>query len=150
MKKIKLLDKEFPLTPEGYVLKLSGKPYAFSVDTDGYAQTTIVVTGRKLSLKQHRLVWLYWNGEIPAGMTIDHIDGNKLNNDPSNLQLLTRGENARKGNAKHWQVIEPSGAILQIYNLYEYCKARGLKHGAMTMVAQGKHKQHKGYQVYAV
>ena len=31
-------------------------------------------------------------------ITIDHIDGNKLNNKPSNLQLLTREENARKGN----------------------------------------------------
>ena len=34
----------------------------------------------------------------PVDITIDHIDGNKLNNKPSNLQLLTREENARKGN----------------------------------------------------
>lgn len=37
-------------------------------------------------------------GLCPVDITIDHIDGNKLNNKPSNLQLLTRGENARKGN----------------------------------------------------
>lgn len=150
MKRIKLFDREFVLTPEGCVLKISGNPYAFAVDTDGYAQTTISVAGKRVTLKQHRLVWLYWHGEIPEGMTIDHIDGNKLNNSPDNLQVMSRGDNARKGNAKHWQVIEPNGAILQVYNLYDYCKARGLKHGAMTLVAQGKHKQHKGYQVYAV
>ena len=37
-------------------------------------------------------------GLCPVDITIDHIDGNKLNNKPSNLQLLTREENARKGN----------------------------------------------------
>ena len=41
----------------------------------------------------HRLVWQMFVGEIPKGMTIDHIDGNPSNNTITNLQLLTPREN---------------------------------------------------------
>lgn len=43
----------------------------------------------------HRLVWEKYNGEIPDGYQIHHIDGNKLNNDISNLQLLSAEEHTR-------------------------------------------------------
>lgn len=36
----------------------------------------------------HRTVWEYHKGEIPSGYHIHHIDGNKANNDISNLALL--------------------------------------------------------------
>lgn len=44
----------------------------------------------------HRFIYIWYNGEIPAGYDIDHIDNNSLNNDISNLRLLTRKENLAK------------------------------------------------------
>lgn len=41
-----------------------------------------------LRKRLHRYVWEYHNGEIPKGWHIHHIDGNKDNNDISNLQLI--------------------------------------------------------------
>jgi hypothetical protein len=41
----------------------------------------------------HLIVWNMHNGDIPEGMDIDHIDGNKLNNKLENLRLATRSEN---------------------------------------------------------
>ena len=41
----------------------------------------------------HRLVYEAFNGEIPEGMELDHIDRNKLNNNPDNLRVVTRVEN---------------------------------------------------------
>jgi hypothetical protein len=41
---------------------------------------------------QHRQVWEQANGPIPAGQQVDHIDGNSMNNDLSNLQLMSQQE----------------------------------------------------------
>ena len=44
----------------------------------------------------HRIVYQHFNGPIPTGLTVDHIDGNQLNNNPENLRLLTRADNTRE------------------------------------------------------
>ena len=45
----------------------------------------------------HRQVWVDNNGKIPDGLTVDHINNDKLDNRIENLQLLTRSENSAKG-----------------------------------------------------
>ena len=42
-----------------------------------------------------RLKYLTFKGEIPEGYTIDHIDGNTMNNDISNLRAITEAINHR-------------------------------------------------------
>ena len=44
--------------------------------------------------KGHRLVWETFRGEIPYGMVINHLDGNKANNKLSNLQICSPKENS--------------------------------------------------------
>ena len=44
-----------------------------------------------------RLKYLTFKGEIPAGYTIDHIDGNPLNNDIRNLRAVPPAINFRDG-----------------------------------------------------
>ena len=44
-----------------------------------------------------RRKYLTFKGEIPAGYTIDHIDGNTFNNDIRNLRAVTRAINDRDG-----------------------------------------------------
>ena len=48
----------------------------------------------------HRFEWECVKGVIPEGFVIDHCDSVKTNNKIENLQLLTLGENVRKGNRK--------------------------------------------------
>lgn len=45
----------------------------------------------------HRIVWEAFNGEIPEGMQINHIDENKENNCLWNLNLMTAKENTNWG-----------------------------------------------------
>lgn len=44
------------------------------------------------AILEHRLVWERTHGPIPGGHVIHHIDGDKLNNDLSNLRLMTVGD----------------------------------------------------------
>ena len=44
------------------------------------------------TILMHKYFWEYYNGKIPKGYDIHHIDRNRANNDISNLQLLTRAE----------------------------------------------------------
>ena len=45
----------------------------------------------------HRQIWVDVYGKIPDGLTVDHINNNKLDNRLENLQLLTRSANSSKG-----------------------------------------------------
>ncbi|CZZ81115.1 MULTISPECIES: HNH endonuclease [Enterobacteriaceae] len=56
---------------------------AGSLDNHGYYY--VKIDGVKY--KAHRLVWAIANGEIPDGMTIDHIDRNTKNNSLENLRI---------------------------------------------------------------
>lgn len=44
----------------------------------------------------HRAVWEVFNGPIPEGYDIDHIDGNPKNNNLDNLQAITHCENVKR------------------------------------------------------
>ena len=43
----------------------------------------------------HREVWKYYFGEIPEGYEIHHVDDDKSNNKPENLQCLTKTEHRK-------------------------------------------------------
>lgn len=49
--------------------------------------------GKKESL--HLIIWEAFNGKIPEGAVIDHIDGNRANNALSNLRLVSQSENIK-------------------------------------------------------
>ena len=55
-----------------------------------YKKTTNGHFNRALGIQQ--AVWMYFNGDIPDGCEIHHVDQNKANNDLSNLRCLTKGE----------------------------------------------------------
>jgi hypothetical protein len=44
----------------------------------------------------HRVIWEMFNGEIPQGLVINHIDNDYLNNKISNLEVVSTKENNHK------------------------------------------------------
>ena len=67
-----------------------------TVGAKGYLVATI--DGK--TYKQHRLVWLYFNGSLPDDQ-IDHINQDRTDNRISNLRVVTNLENCRnKGKSK--------------------------------------------------
>lgn len=57
-------------------------------------QAGYLVYGSKLGFV-HRLVATHFIGNIPKGMTVNHKDGNKLNNHVDNLEIVSRSENQK-------------------------------------------------------
>ena len=63
---------------------------------DGYLQTSRRDGGKVIKYDVHVLVCEAWHGPRPEGMQVDHIDGIKSNNHPSNLEWVTQEENMRR------------------------------------------------------
>lgn len=49
---------------------------------------------------EHIIKWIFFNGEIPDGMEIDHINGDKQDNRLENLRCVTHPENCNNENTK--------------------------------------------------
>jgi hypothetical protein len=70
---------------------------AGNISTEGYRAIGI---GSK-SYYAHRLAWLVMEGVLPTkGTSIDHIDGDRLNNAWGNLRLATKSQNGQNSKLK--------------------------------------------------
>lgn len=109
-----------------YRISNMGRILSFQVDKSGkirklnnskgdYIRVILCKTGIKCSFLLHRLVYESFNGVIPNGMEIDHIDGNKLNNRVSNLQCVSTAMHHRKTQKEHPNLC--SGIVK--YNTYD-------------------------------
>lgn len=64
------------------------------VSACGYLTVRAMVDRKRMTALAHRLVWLHLNGPIPDGLTVNHKNGAKADNRPSNLELATDSEQA--------------------------------------------------------
>lgn len=99
----------------------------FTINRDGYYESTI--TDR---LMLHNYNWEKVNGKIPKGYELHHIDLNKLNNDVSNLQLVTPKEHTEI----HAKLRNGSGMNKKVK-----CIETGEEFDSIVQVAK-KHNQH--------
>jgi len=92
---MKLLDISTPKYPNSFTM-IDDEDYAAAARSKWSAikaRDKFYVVGRSVSeggISLHRFLM-----GRPAGLTIDHIDGNGLNNQRCNLRVCTMGENAR-------------------------------------------------------
>lgn len=94
------MKETFSLHKSGYLVSDAGRirgmkvPYLSpSVSSAGYLVVSLpTVTGRTFATV-HRTVYETFRGEVPKGMVINHIDGDKQNNHIDNLEVCTHSEN---------------------------------------------------------
>lgn len=83
---------------------------------------------RRLRVLLHRLVAIAWVPGYQEGLTVNHIDGNKMNNMPSNLEWVTKSENSRHqwrtGLAKRSRADFPEGAKLSADQVADIVRRR--------------------------
>lgn len=93
---------QFVIDSQGRIWRVatrSGKPIpkkrAEKLLPTGYLQIRAMFDGKRFCGAAHRLVWQYFNGSIPNGLCINHKNGKKDDNRPSNLELVTYAANTR-------------------------------------------------------
>lgn len=80
----------------GNIRRIGHKPLTLKTYKNSpYHKVTLVDAKlKKRYFKAHRLIWITFNGPIPEGLVIDHIDGCRTNNVISNLRAVTLKENS--------------------------------------------------------
>ena len=108
-------------------------------------------TGKK-TYHVHRFVWECFNGNIPKGKVIDHINNDKEDNRLCNLQLVTHQQNCKKSakdrdytfaaknheNKKCVKAINKNTNEVSYYNsMYAIQQHLGINAGIVKMVCEG-------------
>ena len=92
MKEIRLANGSIALVDDADFDALS--QYTWSLSPKGYARRRWIDqrSGRKMQILMHRQILGLTNGD---GKATDHADGNRLNNQRSNIRICTLAENNR-------------------------------------------------------
>ena len=103
MDKLNLIDfDKYAITEDGKIFSNTFNYMNHQIlgckDRNGYFSVYLRCIDKKSrNFLMHRVIWFYFNGEIPQGYEINHKDEQKSNNALSNLEILTRAENVRYG-----------------------------------------------------
>ena len=84
----------------GLVKNKKGKYLSSFLGTTGYYGYCLYKNGKRKNYESHKLVAMSFLNHKPCGfkIVVDHIDNNKLNNNLSNLRLVSNRENTSKHN----------------------------------------------------
>ena len=70
----------------------------------------------------HREIWKRFNGEIPKGYVVHHIDGDPSNNKIENLQIMTQSEHIMLHQKIKKDICKFCGKPFERHNLSGNCK----------------------------
>ena len=143
---------------QGEVIHISKSvPMKDNYINTGYLIVTVRGSGdlKRKTVRVHRFIYECYNGLIPDGMVIDHINDIKDNNRLKNLQLMTHQQNSIKSaakrdylflthndkNAKKIKATNLETNEISYYNsLSAAAKHYGINPGAIYMCCQGTQK----------
>lgn len=134
---------------------------------NGYLHVGLSKDGKTKQFLVHRLVYEAFNGEIPEGIQVNHINEIKTDNRLENLNLMTLKENInwatgiqrraekRRGTKAPWTVETKSDPVLQLtlddILVKEWPSAaeaarNGYDRQNISACCLGKRKTHKGFK----
>jgi hypothetical protein len=145
-KSIPGFDSHYEASNYGRIRSIKSKrvlrPYA---NRSGYEQYYLKRgLSEKKTMMRHRLVALAWVGPIPEGYEVNHIDGDKENNRPENLEYLTHAENMRHASRK--KLFKPARGEASTVAKLNWDQVRKIR----ELYASGEFSTHKLAELYCV
>jgi hypothetical protein len=93
------------------------------LNSNGYY--SVMIDGKNLLV--HRLVWILRNGEIPEGFRVDHKNGDRRDNSPSNLRLVTHAQNCQNKARKSYSYKHGAKWRAEVTHNYRKHRSPGFK-----------------------
>lgn len=124
--------------------------------THSYYSVVLSKNGKHKSFLVHRLVWITFNGPIPQGLEVNHLNENTLDNNLTNLNLLSHKDNMNWGTHNE-RVIAPqrkpvlqlskdNQVIQQFSSTAQASRETGICQGDISRCCNGKHKTAGGFK----
>ena len=89
----------YTITRSGTVRNSAGKKLSPRKDVDGYQRVDLRLGGKRFTRFVHTLVEKAFGAG--DGKEVDHKDGNRANNNASNLETVSRKENMNRMNKRN-------------------------------------------------
>lgn len=153
-----LIERYYEISKEGKIIsKRTNRElkYWLSPSKCGYPTIMLYLGDKKLKISIHRLVAMKYLDNKNNFNYVNHIDGNKLNNDVSNLEWCTA-----KQNTEHLMNIlgydmgrikvikkDLDNNIIKTYNsIKEASDDTGIEYSSLAKCVRGKYKLSGGYR----
>ena len=130
-------------------------------NSSGYDHHTLYINGTRTEVLTHRLVAEAFIENPENKPIVDHIDGNKLNNNASNLRWVTTSENMKNPNTQRKAYVRVNNSHLldiavvaislednsvKIYSSMSEAEKEGFTKSAICRCCRGSRNKHKGYK----
>ena len=129
-------------------------------DGSGYYIVKLYLNSVRKNVSVHRLLWTAFNGLIPEGLQINHLNENKADNRLENLSLCTPKENTNYGtrnkragekHCKRIQMLDKNNNILKTFNSLKEAaqflnKNKTTANSNISSCLHGKSKSAYGYK----
>ena len=89
---------EFPnywVNKDGTIVNEKTRKILIPSERNGYLRVNFFYNKNSYKRSLHKVLYETFNGPIPEGMLVDHIDGNRSNNALYNLRLVTQSDNMK-------------------------------------------------------
>lgn len=93
----------------------------------------------------HRLVAKAYVPNKDGKPYIDHVNGDRTDNSPENLQWVTPAENSQRAHAEWRCLTSPSNVVHWFSSLRKFCRKYDLDHNKVRLVYRGERNHHRGW-----
>lgn len=133
-----------------------GKLLKPDINKSGYWRVTLYKKGKRYKFMWHEIVCVAFHGSKPDKHEVHHRDEVKGNNFANNLEWVTSRINKQLSGRRNYfprktyRFTSPFGEQFIYSGLSEFCSKHDLDKSAMSAVAKGKNKSHKGWSCIEV